>query len=55
MKSIKLFLTIGNIVFLLFSLFMAFNFFLEAKQEQTIICLFLSVVSFILFLQLTKK
>lgn len=40
------------------SIYMAFNFFMEAKtssyQEQTTICLILSVVSFLLFIQITK-
>lgn len=55
MKTFKLILSLGNILFVLLSLYMALQFFLVSKYEQTSICLIFSIVSFLVFLQLTNK
>ena len=58
MKTVNTVFATAMAIMTVLSIYMAFNFFVEAKtssyQEQTTICLVLSVVSFLLFVQINK-
>jgi hypothetical protein len=55
MKTLKFFFSIGTAIFTLLALYQSYNFFLLGNNEQTFITLFFSVVSFVLFTQISKK
>ena len=54
-KFIIFILSIGNAAFTLTALYMAYNFYYSGDTEQALVTLFFSVISFILFIQLSKK
>ena len=55
MKTLKFFFSIGTAIFTLLALYQSYNFFISGNKEQTFVTLFFSVISFILFTQISKK
>ena len=55
MKTVKFLLSIGTASFSLIALYNSYNFFLNGNSEQCGIALFFSLVSSILFTQISKK